>query len=172
MSLAPSNANPWKASLRYALERQELVLHYQPKVNLKTRAITSVEALVRWQHPERGLLLPDQFLTIAEDTGMIVPIGQWVLREACRQMREWLDAGPAGRSGGRQHLVSGISQRAVSEGVQTALKEARLDPTYLELELTETVLMRIPSPIPPCWSNSKPSACASRSMTLAPAIPA
>src|SRR3977135_2724721 len=79
--------------LRYALERQELLLHYQPKVNLKTGAMTGVEALVRWQHPERGLLLPGQFLTIAEDTGMILAIDQWVLCEACRQTREWLDAG-------------------------------------------------------------------------------
>ena len=95
------------------VERQELLLHYQPKVNLETGAITGVEALVRWQHPERGLLLPDQFLTIAEDSGMIVAIGQWVLREACRQTREWLDAGLRGRPRSRQHLVAGISERAV-----------------------------------------------------------
>jgi diguanylate cyclase (GGDEF)-like protein len=131
-----------ESQLRYALERQELLLHYQPKVNLKTRAITSVEALVRWQHPERGLLLPGQFLTIAEDTGMIVAIGQWVLREACRQTREWLDAGllavPVAVN------ISSVEFRSDQflEGVQVALKNARLDPRYLELELTETVLMR------------------------------
>jgi diguanylate cyclase len=72
MSLQAVERQSLEGQLRYALERQELLLHYQPKVNLKTRAITSVEALVRWQHPERGLLLPEQFLTIAEDTGMIV----------------------------------------------------------------------------------------------------
>ena len=72
---------------------RELVLHYQPKVDLKSGTITGVEALVRWQHPHRGSLAPAQFLTIAEDSGMIVPIGQWVLRTACRQTREWLDAG-------------------------------------------------------------------------------
>jgi len=93
MGLQAVERQSLEGQLRYALERQELLLHYQPKVNLKTGAITSVEALVRWQHPERGLLLPGQFLTIAEDTGMIVAIGQWVLREACRQTREWLDAG-------------------------------------------------------------------------------
>jgi diguanylate cyclase (GGDEF)-like protein len=131
-----------ESQLRYALERQELLLHYQPKVNLKTRAITSVEALVRWQHPERGLLLPGQFLTIAEDTGMIVAIGQWVLREACRQTREWLDAGllavPVAVN------ISSVEFRSDQflEGVQVALKNACLDPRYLELELTETVLMR------------------------------
>ena len=131
-----------EGQLRYALERQELLLHYQPKVNLKSGAITGVEALARWQHPERGLLIPEQFLTIAEDTGMIVPIGQWVLCEACRQMREWLDAGllavPVAVN------ISSLEFRSeqFSEGVQAALKSARLDPRYLELELTETVLMR------------------------------
>jgi EAL domain-containing protein (putative c-di-GMP-specific phosphodiesterase class I) len=93
MSLRAAKRQSLEGQLRYALEREELLLHYQPKVNLKTGAITSVEALVRWQHPERGLLLPGQFLTIAEDTGMIIAIGQWVLREACRQAQEWLDAG-------------------------------------------------------------------------------
>jgi EAL domain-containing protein (putative c-di-GMP-specific phosphodiesterase class I) len=119
-----------------------LLLHYQPKVNLKTGAITSVEALIRWQHPERGLLLPGQFLTIAEDTGMIVAIGQWVLREACRQTREWLDAGllavPVAVN------ISSLEFRSEQflEGVQVALKNTCLDPRYLELELTETVLMQ------------------------------
>src|SRR6202030_4388031 len=93
MSLRAVERQSLEGQLRYALERRELLLHYQPKVNLKTGTITSVEALLRWQHPERGLLLPGQFLTIAEDTGMIVPIGQWVLHEACRQTREWLDEG-------------------------------------------------------------------------------
>ncbi len=131
-----------EGQLRYALERQELLLHYQPKVNLKTGAITGVEALVRWQHPERGLLLPGQFLTIAEDTGMIVAIGQWVLREACRQTREWIDAGvlavPVAVN------ISSLEFRSdqFSQGVQAALKNVCLDPRYLELELTETVLMR------------------------------
>jgi diguanylate cyclase (GGDEF)-like protein/PAS domain S-box-containing protein len=131
-----------EGQLRYAIERQELVLHYQPKVNLKTGAITSVEALVRWQHPDRGLLLPGQFLSIAEDTGMIVAIGQWVLHEACRQTREWLDASilavPVAVN------ISSLEFRGdhFSEGVRRALKDACLDARFLELELTETVLMR------------------------------
>ena len=142
MSLHAVERQSLEGQLRYALERQELLLHYQPKVNLKTGAITSVEALVRWQHPERGLLLPEQFLTIAEDTGMIVAIGQWVLREACRQTREWLDAGllavPVAVN------ISSLEFRSEQflEGVQAALKNTCLDPRYLELELTETVLMR------------------------------
>ena len=142
MSLQAVERQSLQGQLRYALERQELLLHYQPKVNLKTGAITSVEALVRWQHPDRGLLLPGQFLTIAEDTGMIVAIGQWVLREACRQTREWLDAGllavPVAVN------ISSLEFRSDQflAGVQAALKMTSLDPRYLELELTETVLMR------------------------------
>jgi len=142
MGLQAVERQSLEGRLRYALERQELLLHYQPMINLKTGAITSVEALVRWQHPERGLLLPGQFLTIAEDTGMIVAIGQWVLREACWQTREWLDAGllavPVAVN------ISSLEFRSdpFLEGIQGALKNARLDPRYLQLELTETVLMR------------------------------
>ena len=142
MSLQAVERQSLEGQLRYAIERQELLLHYQPKVNLKTGAITSVEALIRWQHPERGLLLPGQFLTIAEDTGMILAIGQWVLREACRQTREWLDAGvPAVPVAVN---ISSLEFRSdhFPEGVRGALKNACLDPRYLELELTETVLMR------------------------------
>jgi EAL domain-containing protein (putative c-di-GMP-specific phosphodiesterase class I) len=142
MSLQAVTRQSLEGQLRYALERQELLLHYQPKVNLKTGDITSVEALVRWQHPEHGLLLPEQFLTIAEDTGMIVAIGQWVLREACRQTREWLDAGlPAVPVAVNVSSLEFRSEQFL-EGVQVALKNTCLDPRYLELELTETVLMR------------------------------
>jgi EAL domain-containing protein (putative c-di-GMP-specific phosphodiesterase class I) len=142
MDLGAVERQSLEGQLRYALERQELLLHYQPKVNLKTGAITSVEALIRWQHPERGLLLPQEFLAIAEDTGMIVAIGQWVLREACRQTREWLDAGllavPVAVN------ISSLEFRSEQflENVQVTLKNACLDPRYLELELTESVLMR------------------------------
>ena len=142
MSLQAVERQSLEGQLRYALERHELMLHYQPKVNLKTGIITGVEALLRWQHPERGLLLPGQFLTIAEDTGMILPIGQWVLREACRQTRVWLDAGilavPVAVN------ISSLEFRSdqFSKNVQVTLKNTFLDPRYLELELTETVLMR------------------------------
>jgi diguanylate cyclase (GGDEF)-like protein/PAS domain S-box-containing protein len=142
MSLQAVERQSLEGQLRYALERQELLLHYQPKVNLKTGAIASVEALVRWQHPERGLLLPGQFLTIAEDTGMIVPIGRWVLREVCRQTREWLDARLLAVPVAINISSQEFRNEQFSEGVQLALKNSCLDPRYLELELTETVLMR------------------------------
>jgi diguanylate cyclase (GGDEF)-like protein/PAS domain S-box-containing protein len=141
MSLRAVERQSLEGQLRYALERQELLLQYQAKVNLKTGAIVGVEALLRWQHPLRGLLLPGQFLTIAEDTGMIIGIGQWVLREACRQTREWLDAGllavPVSVN------ISSLEFRSGQflEHVQLALKDTCLEPRYLELELTETVLM-------------------------------
>ena len=82
-----------ESSLHCALERQEFVLFYQPKIDLHSHRIVGVEALIRWQHPERGLLPPAQFVSIAEDCGLILPIGRWVLREACLQARAWLQAG-------------------------------------------------------------------------------
>ena len=142
MSLQAVERQSLEGQLRYALERQQLLLHYQPKVNLVTGAITGVEALVRWQHPERGVLFPDQFLSIAEDSGMILAIGRWVLREACRQTREWLDAGlPAVPVAVNISSLEFRSEQFV-ESVQDALKSASLDSRYLELELTESVLMR------------------------------
>ena len=131
-----------EADLCLALERDELVLHYQPKISLETGEITGVEALIRWVHPDRGLLLPAQFIPIAEDCGLILPIGKWVLREACRQVKEWMDAG--------LHVVpvsvnvSSLEFRSGDfiGGLVTFLTETRLDPSYLELELTETVLMQ------------------------------
>jgi diguanylate cyclase (GGDEF)-like protein/PAS domain S-box-containing protein len=142
MNLQAVERQSLEGELRYALEREELLLHYQPKINLKTGAITSVEALVRWQHPERGLLHPGQFLAIAEDSGLILGIGRWVLREACRQMRAWLDAGlPA------VPVAVNISPREFRsadffESIRAALKQTDLDPRYLELEITEAVLMQ------------------------------
>jgi diguanylate cyclase (GGDEF)-like protein/PAS domain S-box-containing protein len=142
LSLRAVERQSLEGQLRYAIEREELLLHYQPKVNLKTGAITSVEALVRWQHPEHGLLLPGQFLSIAEDTGMIVAIGHWVLLEACRQTREWIDAGLLAVPVAVNISALEFRSEQFLNGVQAALKITCLDPKYLELELTETVLMR------------------------------
>jgi diguanylate cyclase (GGDEF)-like protein/PAS domain S-box-containing protein len=147
MSFQAVESQSLEQQLRYALECEELLVHYQPKVNLKTGAIAGVEALLRWQHPERGLLLPRQFLAVAEHTGMIIEIGQWVLCTVCTQMREWLDAGllvvPVAVNISAQEFRSG---QFVQE-VQDALKNAGLDPKYLELELTETGLMQHDKPV-------------------------
>lgn len=131
-----------EAELCLALERKELVLHYQPKVSLETGEITGIEALVRWVHPERGLIPPAQFIPVAEDCGLILPIGKWVLREACRQAKEWMDTGlpivPVSIN------VSSLEFRSGDfvSGLCAILEETGLDPSYLELELTETVLMQ------------------------------
>jgi diguanylate cyclase (GGDEF)-like protein/PAS domain S-box-containing protein len=128
-------------SLRYAIERRELVLHYQPKVDLKSGGIIGAEALIRWRHPQRGLVPPGQFVTIAEDCGLIVPIGRWVLREACRQARAWQTAGLPPLCVAIN--ISPVELRAPGfvAGVRAILKEMGLEPRYLELELTETVLI-------------------------------
>lgn len=131
-----------ESGLRDAIERQEFVLHYQPRMNLETGAIIGVEALIRWRHPERGLVPPVQFIPIAEENGLIVPIGRWVLREACHQARAWQDAGL--RPMRIAVNVSAVELRAKDfvAGVRDTLTESGLDPRYLELELTETFLMQ------------------------------
>jgi len=131
-----------EGELRCALEREEFVLHYQPKMNLETGAIIGAEALIRWVHPDRGLVSPAQFIPIAEDSGLIVPIGRWVLREACKQARAWMDAGlppiPMAVN------ISSIEFRNPNflASVRTILKETRWDPHHLEIEMTERLLMQ------------------------------
>jgi diguanylate cyclase (GGDEF)-like protein/PAS domain S-box-containing protein len=131
-----------EGNLRRALERREFVLHYQPKVNLESGAITGVEALIRWRHPERGLIAPALFVPIAEDCGMIVPIGRWVLHEACRQAQAWIDEGLAPLPVAVNISALEFHSKDFLDGVRAILEETRLDPRYLELELTESVLMR------------------------------
>lgn len=130
-----------ESNLRRALERNEFQLYYQPKVNLGTGEITGVEALIRWQHPTRGLMLPAQFVPVAEDCGLIVEIGRWVLREACKQARAWQDAGLPFKRISVNVSPLEFHDRGFLKGVQEILAESRLDGEYLELELTETVLM-------------------------------
>jgi diguanylate cyclase (GGDEF)-like protein/PAS domain S-box-containing protein len=131
-----------EGSLRRALERKEFVLHYQPKINLETGAITGAEALIRWLHPDRGLVPPAQFLPIAEDCGLIVPIGQWVLREASMQARAWMNAGLPAVCVAVNISAIEFRNEGLVAGLRAILADARLEPRYLEIELTETVLMQ------------------------------
>lgn len=131
-----------EGNLRQALERQEFVLHYQPKVNLETGAITGVEALLRWEHPERGLMLASQFVPIAEECGLIVPIGKWVMREACRQSQAWIDAGLHPNAIAVNVSAREFREKGFLENVASILTDTRLDPRCLEIELTENEMMR------------------------------
>jgi diguanylate cyclase (GGDEF)-like protein/PAS domain S-box-containing protein len=129
-------------SLRRALERREFALHYQPKINLKSGEITGAEALLRWTHPTRGLVPPSQFIPVAEDCGLILPIGDWVLREACRQARSWIDTGLPLETIAVNISAMQFRDENFLEGVFAVIEETGLNPRSLELELTESVLMR------------------------------
>jgi EAL domain-containing protein (putative c-di-GMP-specific phosphodiesterase class I) len=129
-------------SLRRALERQEFAIHYQPKVSLKTGTITGAEALLRWTHPVRGAIPPSQFIPVAEDCGLILPIGRWVLREACQQARAWVDAGLPLTTMAVNISAMEFRNDAFLQGVFGVLADSGLAPEFLELELTESVLMK------------------------------
>lgn len=131
-----------EGSLRQALARHEFVLHYQPKVNLETGAITGAEALIRWLHPVRGPLSPKQFVSIAEDSGLIVPIGQWMLREACRQAQAWQNAGLRPTPIAVNISAVEFRREAFLADMRDILKDTGLDPRYLEIEMTESVLVQ------------------------------
>lgn len=127
--------------LRRAIDRDELVLHYQPQVNLRTGEIIGAEALVRWLHPEKGLVMPGDFIPLAEESGLIVPLGDWVMRRACAQNKAWQDEGlppvtVAVNLSARQFAAQDVVQMAGA-----ILAETGLAPNYLELELTESAVM-------------------------------
>jgi diguanylate cyclase (GGDEF)-like protein/PAS domain S-box-containing protein len=131
-----------EADLNRALERDEFKLHYQPKIDLKTGMITGAEALVRWNHPTRGLVCPALFIPIAEDCGLILRIGNWVLREACKQAQAWLNAGLPLATMAVNISAMEFRNDNFLEGIFSILRETGLDPRSLELELTESVLMK------------------------------
>jgi EAL domain-containing protein (putative c-di-GMP-specific phosphodiesterase class I)/DNA-binding response OmpR family regulator len=131
-----------ESSLRYALERAELVLFYQPRVEITSGRLVGMEALLRWQHPELGIVSPGHFISIAEESGLIVPIGEWVLREACRQNQAWRDAGlPAIRIAVNLSSVQ-FRQPDLELRIAQVLEETGLEPGGLELELTESLLLQ------------------------------
>jgi len=129
--------------LRRALEHEELLIHYQPQIDLKTRRVIAVEALLRWQHPELGLISPAKFIPVAEETGLIIPIGEWVLHMACVQVRAWQEAGMAVpvtvNLSGRQFVDGSLASTIVR-----TIDEIDLPPSLLELEITEGVVMHNP----------------------------
>lgn len=130
--------------MRRALEREEFILHYQPKIDIASGRVTAMEALLRWQHPELGLLPPADFIPLAEETGLILALGEWVLRTACAQNRAWQEAGlPRVRMAVN---LSGcqLQQKDMAQIVTRVLASTGLHPRYLELEITETVIMQNP----------------------------
>jgi PAS domain S-box-containing protein len=133
-----------EVSLRHAMDRGEFVLHYQPKWDLVTETLTGAEALIRWRQPERGIVFPQDFIPIAEQCGYIVPIGRWVLREACLQRRNWLDAHLAAMPIAINISAVELRSKSFVEHVRAILQETELEPHYLEFELTESTFMQDP----------------------------
>ena len=130
-----------EASLRQAIEREELELYYQPKIHMKTGHAAGMEALLRWRHPELGMIPPDKFIPLAEETGLITPLGDWVLRTACLQNKAWHDLGFP-----RERIAVNVSSRQFRDrdfvrSVNQILAKTNLDPGYLEIEITEGMLM-------------------------------
>ena len=130
-----------ESSLRRALKREEFVLHYQPQVDLASGAMIGAEALIRWLDPELGLIYPAQFIPVAEECGLIVPIGRWVLRETCRQVKSWIAAGLSAVPVAVNVSAMEFRDKSFLSGLALILDETGLDSRYLELELTESVIM-------------------------------
>jgi len=130
-----------ESQLRVALERDEFTLHYQPAIDLRTGKIVAMEALVRWENPEVGMIGPDMFIPIAEHTGLIGKIGDWVLRTACQQMKQWVEQGITDVRMAVNMSAVQLRSKRFAEDVVAILDEVGLDPKYLELEITETALM-------------------------------
>lgn len=127
--------------LRKALELQQFEIYYQPQVNINTELVIGVEALVRWQHPERGLVSPAHFIPIAEETGLILPLGEWVMREACRQTKQWQEEKSQYFKVSVNLSSLQFQQSNLVEKVRSILKETGLHPQFLELEITESIAM-------------------------------
>jgi diguanylate cyclase (GGDEF)-like protein/PAS domain S-box-containing protein len=131
-----------ESKLHHALERDEFSLFYQPKIDVKTHRVVGAEALIRWRHPELGLVSPAEFIPLAEETGLIIPIGEWVLRTACAQIREWQQAGLAPVPIAVNISPKQFHQQNIAEVVMRALREHDVNPTLLDIEITESTAMR------------------------------
>ncbi|OQY21609.1 MAG: hypothetical protein B6I37_08430 [Desulfobacteraceae bacterium 4572_35.2] len=130
-----------EGALRQAVDQDRLVVHYQPQVDLETGSVIGVEALVRWLHPEQGMISPADFIPLAEETGLIVSIGEWVLRSACSQCQQWQDQGYEPIRISVNMSARQFNQKNVVAMVTEVLAQTGLDPNYLDLEITESVLM-------------------------------
>lgn len=131
-------------SLRKAVERNEFIVHFQPRVDIKTGKILGAEALVRWQHPEMGIIPPSQFIPLAEETGLIIPLSEWVLRQSCFQNQKWIDKGYDPIDIAVNISGKHVEHRGLKSTIVKVLKESGLDPSHLEMELTESTLMQNP----------------------------
>lgn len=130
-----------ETALHKALEKEEFVLYYQPKLDLKTNAVTAVEALIRWENPELGMVSPDKFISLAEDSGLIIPIGKWALQEACKAAKRWQDQGLPPISVAVNVSPKQFRHQDISKVIFSVLAETGLDPQYLEIEITESAIM-------------------------------
>ena len=130
-----------ETSLRGAIERQEFIVHYAPKIDMRSRQITGAEALIRWIHPELGMVAPGRFLPLAEETGLIGPIGEWTLRTACFEAASWIKQGAAPISVAVNLSARQLSREDFAQSITSVLHESGLEPRYLELEITESAVM-------------------------------
>ncbi|MFQ3629828.1 MAG: EAL domain-containing protein, partial [Cyanobacteriota bacterium] len=142
MAVQTLNHLALESDLRKALSREELLLHYQPQIDLATGAIVGVEALLRWQHPLLGFVSPAQFIPLAEESGIICSIGEWVLQTACRQQRAWQDAGLPPMRMAVNLSAQQFQQSNLATSILQTLEETGMEPQYLELEITESAAMR------------------------------
>jgi diguanylate cyclase (GGDEF)-like protein len=131
-----------EADLRVAIETDQLTLAYQPKIDMETGELSGVEALTRWMHPEKGIVNPSEFILLAEETGLIISLGRWVLRQACEQMQRWVKSGWPPMVMAVNYSSVQITKSNVIEDISEAISVSGLDPKYLEIELTESLLLQ------------------------------
>jgi EAL domain-containing protein (putative c-di-GMP-specific phosphodiesterase class I) len=131
-----------EAQLRHAIQNDEFLLHYQPKLDINSGDVVSMEALIRWNHPEMGMVPPDSFIPLAEQTGLINSIGQWVLKEACQQARRWMEAGVGPRCMAVNLSAIQLRRPDIGKQILATIADAGLSTHHVELEITETALMQ------------------------------